>query len=155
MTARARNGRFTAERTTETTTQRVTERITVEEADTLTDGLAYDDVLVPARGWDPNTGYTGISARELREQRDGQIERDLRFLWLWAESNPLPPEEMTAIHAAVYREPGPQDHVHHAAGFRSAAAALGAPGSLVRDGAVILRAGPFATPLEQHLGRSI
>ena len=37
----------------------------------------------------------------------------------------------------------------------AAAALVAAPESVQHDARVILRAGPSATPLEQHLGRSI
>ena len=129
MTARARNGRFTAERTTETTrTERITERITVEDAagdDTVTatavlayDGVPVDAVLAPAVGWNqPAPSRHGYLA-----QRAGQREQALGLLVLWDQS--APPGEPV-------------------------------PEWLVRQAVNVLRAGPGATPMELALGRSI
>src|SRR6266849_6743771 len=91
--ARARNGRFTAERTTETTrTERITERITVEEAGTLAalppvlayDGLEVDAVLTPAVGWDDPVP----SRHAYLAQRAGQCDQALGLLVLWDQSAP-------------------------------------------------------------------
>jgi hypothetical protein len=79
MTRRARNGRFTAERTTkETHTREVTERLTVEDADTLT------NVLAEAPGWDPGP----IVPRHMHlAQRVGQQERAEYHLRKWVVSS--------------------------------------------------------------------
>ena len=63
----------TAERTTT-----VTERVTATET--------FGDTLPPfAPGW---AGVPALSAQDWREQRAGQVERCMDFLWLWAGSSP-------------------------------------------------------------------
>src|SRR6185312_8588382 len=92
MTRRARNGRFTAERTTEEThtkrvTERLTERLTFEDADTLT-GL--DGPVEWAQGWDPGPIHPhGMYLA----QRRAQLEQALGLLVTVAQS--LPPGELT------------------------------------------------------------
>jgi len=100
MTRRARNGRFTAERTTEEThTKRVTERVTFEDADTLT-GLPVVDELRWAEGWDPGP----IHPRSMHlAQRRTQAGEALGLLVKVAQS--LPPEELTpAVRARWVRQ---------------------------------------------------
>src|SRR6185312_3621943 len=97
MTRRARNGMFTAERTTEEThTKRVTERLTFEEDDTLTDlrpvlGLdAIPQADWEAQGWDP--GPIQPHGMYLAQRR-AQLEQALGLLVTVAQS--LPPGELT------------------------------------------------------------
>lgn len=99
MTRRARNGRFTAERTTETTlTQRVTDRVTVEQADT--------EVLETAPGWDSGP----IHGRSLYlAQRRTQRDQALGLLALWDSSTPAgePVPEWLVRQAVTILRAGP------------------------------------------------
>lgn len=127
MTARAPNGRFTAERTTTVTTavtEQVTERITVENYGTID---TWADGTIPgpihrAPGWDA----------DLLAERHAWREQRARQVWRAAE--------IVVAAADPFLGPAPLRPLDR---------------GTLQQVVNILRAGPAATPLELTTGRSI